>query len=119
MTIAKIGKKFPWWSIPLIIFCVVAGFALLGLLVPEVGAWLVNGGMAILAFLWSVFISCVTSMYFWAGFGIMGVFFFIYFYRKNYAKKKVLIPSTTGSVLPTADRLPTPLFDEDTKVESA
>jgi hypothetical protein len=119
MTIAKIGKKFPWWSIPLIILVIVLGAIVLGMLVPSFATWAIAGLASIGVFLWGLFISCITSLYFWAGFGIMGVAFFIYFYRKNYSKQKVLLSTTAGSSLPAVDRLAAPLFDEDTKVEQA
>ncbi len=118
MSIVKIGKKFPWYIIPLIIVVIILSAVVLGLLVPDFATWMLGGLAAIGIFLWDMFIGCITSMYFWAGFGIMGIIFFIYYYRKNYAKKKVLVttPTTVGTGY---DSLSKPLFDDDTKVESA
>jgi hypothetical protein len=117
MTWVKIGKKFPWWAIPLIIVIVVLVFVVMGLLLPEVGAWLVNGLAFIFFSLLDIAVACFTSIFFWGGFITMAIPFCIYFYRKNYAKTKVLtptIPSTQGY-----DSLSKPLFDDDTKVEQA
>jgi hypothetical protein len=121
MTIAKIGKKFPWKTLVLGIFCALLIISLVGII------WLgVDGFLALVAGLTIGFFTliggvawaCITNLYFWAGFGIMGVVFFIYFYRKNYAKQKVLIPSTSP-VSTGYDTLSKPLFDDETKVESA
>jgi hypothetical protein len=119
MPILKVGKKFPWKTLLLAIFVVILGICLGGILLFGVEGF-INGivglTVAIATFLGGIAWACITNLFFWAGFGIMGAVFFVYFYRKNYAKQKVLVPSTTGSALPASDTLAQPLFNDDTEV---
>ena len=117
----KIGKKFPWKNVLMGIIIIVLILVVVGLLVPSFMDFMLGGIIGIGIFLMNGAISCALSLYFWVGFGLMGAVFFIYFYRKNYAKKTVL--TGTGSLGTTGiarDTLAEPaLFDDDMKVESA
>ncbi len=105
MQSAKIGKKFPWKTWLLGIFCIILIVVLIAIAIPSIGIILLSGAMGFLMTIADGAWLCFTSMTFWMGFGVMGVFFFAYFYRKNYAKHKVLIPTTTsalqGGLIPT------------------
>jgi len=89
----KIGLKFPWKTFFLVIVCVILGIVAFGSIVPSIGAWLLNGAMVILAIVVDDLILCFTSLTFWAGIGVVGTLWFIAFYRKNYAKRRYLVPT--------------------------
>ena len=129
MQTVKIGKKFPWKTMFLGILCLILLFALVGFALPSVGVWMMSVVTAISLTLVEGAIICLTSMTFWAGIGIVGTLWFIAFYRKNYAKRRVLVPTTMATTLqaaplqagtfqqpPTVAQL---VQDKDTEVTSA
>ena len=118
MPILNVGKKFPWKTALLGILVVILLLVLVGVLLPDVGTWMMGLVVGLSVLIVDVAIACFTNMFFWAGFGLMGIVFFVYFYRKNYAKKKVLVPSTTGA-LPVSDTLASGSLFDDQEVSSA
>lgn len=107
----KIGRKFPWKNLFMGIVIVVLIVVLVGVAFEGVGAWLLGIAAFVGGWLLDTAILCFTSLPFWAGFGIMGIAFFTYFYRKNYAKRKVLqqiTPTLQGAPMSTQPLQPVP-----------
>ena len=120
----KIGKKFPWKTALLAIFVVVLGICLVGILLMGADAFfsmVIGGAVGLGAAALGLLVTCFTNMFFLGGLGVGLAVFFIYFYRKNYAKHTVLTGATgLGASGIARDTLAEPaLFDDDMKVESA
>lgn len=124
MPLFKYQKKFPWKTLLLgilVVFLVICLFGIVFMGADAFFAFIAGLVVGFAQFVAGIAWACFTSLHFWAGFGIMGAVFFIYFYRKNYAKKTVLTGNTSlGATTSTRDVLAeSSIFDEDMKVESA
>jgi hypothetical protein len=110
----KISKKLPKTTIILAI--------ILAIFIIVAGVYIIGGVGVIFGFLgWLVASSVATLIWLGpqavVGAVIVTAIFGLYLYRKSaYAKRKMLVP--TGSSVPAADRLATPVFSDDIKVES-
>lgn len=114
MTYLNIKKRFPAKTVILSILVAIMAIIIIGLVFPGVGAWLLGSVMWMLASIMGFFLPALPQLLVWTT--IVFVFIGLYIYRKNYSKKKVLVP--TGSNLPARDTLSSGIFDEDVEVSS-
>lgn len=112
-----IQKRFPLKTLALVIVCIILSVIIIALLFPWVGSALIGLGFWVLGSIWGFFAPALPQVL--VTVAIVSIVIGLVYYRKVYGKKKVLMPMTTGTTLPTADRLAEPLFGDDTKVESA